>query len=644
MVFTLVEVSDRIRSELALRKERELFKAIVDRIPVMLTRYDHDTRMLFLNREFERLVGWTTEEVRHVDMMKKIYPDPQYRQKAYEYMQKGTSEWQPFRVLAKSGNVIDSEWSNIKLDDGSSIGIGIDITERKKREKEIQESVEKFKQFFENLTIGVAVYSAVDDGKDFVFYDMNPAGQKLSQVSIDDIRGKRLTEIFPRVQDHGLFRALQATWKTGRPNHVPFKKYEDDRIIQWVENRIFKIPSGNVVAVYDDRTELMKLEERLLQAQKLEAIGNLAGGVAHDFNNMLSIISGNAELMLDDLHEDDSILPCLKEIQKAAERSKNLTQQLLAFARKQTITPVLCDLNTTIEGMLKMLSRLISEDIELIWKPKKGLWPVRVDPSQMDQILANLCVNARDAIHGTGKMTIETDNVAFDEEFCQTHENVKPGKFIRITVSDDGAGMSKEVLENLFDPFFTTKNFGKGTGLGLSTVYGIVRQNKGFIHVHSELKRGTTFDLYFPKDIHNVNEDKNVQSDETIIGGSETILLVEDEASILRTIERMLGRLGYTVLASSDPLAAIRMVESCSEEIHLLVTDVIMPEMNGRELAEKLSGRCPGMKCLFMSGYTDDVIAHHGVLDENIHFINKPFSKTELSKMVRKTLDHQKGD
>ncbi|WP_320039860.1 chemotaxis protein CheB [uncultured Desulfobacter sp.] len=634
LVFTLIEITDRKRAELALEKERELFKAIVDRIPVMLTRYDDDTNMIFLNAEFERVVGWKTGEVQDIDMMEKVYPDPEYRQKANAYMQKTSSEWRSFRLQSKSGDFVDSEWSNIRLEDGTRVGIGIDITERLRVEKDLCESESQFRQFFENLTIGVAVFEAVDNGENFIFYDMNPAGQKLSKVSIDDIRGKTLTEIFPTVSSMGLDKALYETWRTGKPSHIPFEKYEDERITQWVENRIFRLPSGNVVAVYDDRTEMKKLEEKLLRAQRLESIGRLAGGIAHDFNNMLTIILGNAELLHEDVPANDSILSSLQEIQTAAEHSRDLTKQLLAFARKQPIAPKSCDLNLTIEDMLGMLERLIGEDLELIWRPKKELWPVKIDSSQIDQILTNLCVNARDAIDGIGKITIETDNVMFDEQTCRIHEECLPGEFVMVSVSDTGCGMAEEVIENLFDPFFTTKAFGQGTGLGLSTVYGIVKQNNGFIDVSSKLKSGTTFKLYFPKKAIESKQENATPDEQAATGGTETILLVEDEEAILQMAKKMLERLGYTVMAASGPLEAVRIAESYSDDIQLLMTDVIMPEMNGKDLAEKLLGRYPNMKCLFMSGYTDDVIADHGILAEKTAFINKPFSSTELARTV----------
>ncbi len=387
-----------------------------------------------------------------------------------------------------------------------------------------------------------------------------------------------------------------------------------------------------------ERKQMEELESQLIQAQKMESVGRLAGGVAHDFNNMLSIILGNVELIQDDIDRDNLLFSKVSEIQKAAQRSANLTRQLLAFARRQTIRPKIINLNHTIEGMLKMLNRLIGEDIDLLWRPKEHLWSVKIDTSQIDQILANLCVNARDAIKDIGKVTIETDNICFDEEYCRRHQGFIPGEFVLIAFSDNGCGMDKETSNKLFEPFFTTKSRGKGTGLGLAIIYGIIKQNNGFVNVYSELGQGTTFKLYLPR--HNQSEkQESVVVKEKSRKGVETILVVEDETSILEVTQTMLERLGYTVLTASTPKAAIETGNACNQKIDLLITDVVMPSMNGRELAKKMHHLFPEMKVLYMSGYTANVIAHRGILDEGLYFINKPFSKNDISLKVRQILD-----
>ncbi len=384
--------------------------------------------------------------------------------------------------------------------------------------------------------------------------------------------------------------------------------------------------------------ERQKLETQLRQVQKMEAIGRLAGGVAHDFNNMLGVILGFSEMALAKLPAEDPARDCLEEVRLAAQRSADLTRQLLAFARRQTIAPQVLDLNETIEGMLKMLRRLIGEEIDLLWKPGKGLGAVRMDPSQLDQILANLMVNARDAIGGVGKIAIETGNQDIDAEYCETHAGFAPGRFVQLAVSDNGRGMDKETQASLFEPFFTTKKMGQGTGLGLATVYGIVKQNNGFINIYSEPGRGSTFKIYLPRQQAEPAAAGTRPAPLETPTGTETVLLVEDEKPLLKFTQVLLEGLGYKVLAAGGPREAMRLAEESAEEIHLLLTDVVMPKMSGRDLWELLSTLRPGIRSVFMSGYTTNVIAHHGVLDAGVHFIQKPFSRDSLARKIREVL------
>ena len=413
----------------------------------------------------------------------------------------------------------------------------------------------------------------------------------------------------------------------------------------------FRDGSGQIVrsiGMTQDITERKRAEEewdkmqaQLTQAQKMESVGRLAGGVAHDFNNMLGVILGHAEMALEQLGPLNKASDGLKEIQKAAERSADLTRQLLAFARKQTVSPKVLNLNETVEGMLKMLRRLIGEHIDLVWHPGADLWPVRMDPSQIDQILANLCVNARDAIGAVGKVTIETATRVFDGAYCADNMGFLAGDYLMLTVSDDGYGMDKETVAHVFEPFFTTKAVGKGTGLGLATVYGIVRQNHGFINVYSEPDQGTTFNIYLPRHVGKGEAGQTDSAERPVQRGHETILLVEDERAILAMATRMLERQGYKVLAAATPGEAMRIAERHKGDIQLLMTDVVMPEMNGRDLARNLLALYPNLKRLFMSGYTADVIAHHGVLDPGVHFIHKPFSMKELAARLREALEDE---
>lgn len=384
--------------------------------------------------------------------------------------------------------------------------------------------------------------------------------------------------------------------------------------------------------------EQQRLQDQLTQTQKMEAIGRLAGGVAHDFNNMLSVIIGHAEMGLDQLSASDPHYRQFYEIKNAGERSSGLTRHLLAFARKQTIELQVINLNEVITEMTSMLKRLIGEDIDFAWIPGDGLWQVLLDKSQVDQILANLCVNGRDAVSGVGKITIETSNVTIDEAYCINNTYFFPGDYVCLAVSDNGCGMDRETVSHIFEPFFTTKDADKGTGLGLSTVYGILKQNKGCVNVYSEPGQGTTFKLYFRRYIGNHAVLDTPHKIGTAPIGTETILLVEDEPAILNMVSTALRKSGYNVLKANVPDEAVKLAAE-NKKIDLLLTDVIMPSMNGRKLAELITARHSSVRCLYMSGYTADVIAHHGVLDDNINFISKPFTMKTLLGKIRSVLD-----
>ncbi|MFN2354088.1 MAG: transporter substrate-binding domain-containing protein [Desulfopila sp.] len=417
-----------------------------------------------------------------------------------------------------------------------------------------------------------------------------------------------------------------------------------DGTIRHIEFRMATTGSLNVV-VFTDITERKnaeaehdKLQAQLRQAQKMESVGRLAGGVAHDFNNMLSVILGNAELALAGFGSAQEQQENLQEIQKAAQRSAEITSQLLAFARRQTIDPRVLDLNATVEEMLNMLRRLIGEDIDLLWKPGSAVWPVKIDPSQLNQILVNLCVNSRDAIADVGRVVIETENVRFDEEYCADHPGFVAGEYVLLAVSDDGCGMDRATRENIFEPFYTTKDVAKGTGLGLAMIYGIVKQNQGFINVYSEPEKGTTFRIYFARHLEALENVKEHVAAEVPDGAGETVLVVEDDTAILKLTGRILGSQGYDVLLAANATEAMARVKERAGQIDLLITDVVMPEMNGRDLALRLQADYPLLKVLFMSGYTANVIAHRGVLDADVHFIQKPFAVGDLAWKVREAM------
>ena len=429
------------------------------------------------------------------------------------------------------------------------------------------------------------------------------------------------------------------SWENKNPvNQSWYANY--DRAIKWIDGRIVHLQ------VATDITQLKKLQEKnvkaenqLRQAQKMESVGRLAGGVAHDYNNISAIIMGYSELALEKLEPSDSLYDDLQEILSAAQRSADITRQLLAFARQQTTAPKVIDLNDNIESMLKMLKRLIGEDIELAWKPRSQIGAVKVDPSQVDQIMVNLCVNARDAISDVGKISIETSNIVFDEEYCADHAGFVPGEYVSLAVSDDGVGMAPEIIDKVFEPFFTTKGVSKGTGLGLATVYGIVKQNNGFINVYSEQEKGTTIKIFLPRYAVEISEMHPSRSLEVPLSRGEMLMLVEDDASILKFGKKILENLGYSILSANAPNEAVRLAEEYAGKIDLLITDVVMPEMNGRELSERINTIYPDLKILFMSVYTANVIANRGVLDDGIDFISKPFSKRDFAVKVRDVLD-----
>jgi len=381
--------------------------------------------------------------------------------------------------------------------------------------------------------------------------------------------------------------------------------------------------------------EKAKLESQLLQAQKMESIGRLAGGVAHDFNNMLSVILGYAALMKSRLPAGDPLMNHVLEIEKAGIHSRDITSQLLAFSRKQIIAPRPVNLNDLITATRTTIARLIGEDIDLHFFPEKDIGKIKIDPSQVDQIVMNLAVNARDAMPGGGKLTIETETVHLDEAYCRQHLGSTPGQYVLLAVSDNGVGMDTDTLSHVFEPFFTTKEVGKGTGLGLATVYGIVRQNGGFINIYSEPGKGTMFKIYFPRIMEEEIMELEKAVETPFSSGTGTILLVEDDAMVRGMAAALLEEIGYNVLIAKTPMEALSICEKRDTSIDLLLTDVVMPEMKGTELRDRINAIRPGIKVLFMSGYTSNVIVHHGVLEEGVRFIHKPFSMQDLAAKVR---------
>ncbi|MDR3568501.1 MAG: PAS domain S-box protein [Syntrophobacteraceae bacterium] len=559
-----------------------------------------------------------------------------------------------FRVLRPDGTVVHIKADGHVLRDGDGkplrmIGLNIDITAREQVEEKLRESEERLDIALSSAHMGVWSREIAEDVRCFddrvcLLLGIDPATftgaaeEFFRRVHPDD--REPLTAAMARTLSHGAFYEVEyrVIWPDGSLHYINSR------------GRLIRDMAGRPLRVYGidwDITERKsaeetreKLQAQLSQARKMESVGRLAGGVAHDFNNMLGVILGHVEMAMEQVDSTQPLHADLQEIQKAAERSADLTRQLLAFARKQTVAPKILDLNETVEGMLKMLRRLIGEDMDLAWLPDNNLWPVKVDPTQIDQILANLCVNARDAIDGNGKITIETENIVFDRAYCADHAGTVAGEYVLLAVSDNGCGMDEETRGRLFEPFFTTKGVGEGTGLGLATVYGIVRQNSGFVNVYSEPSQGTTFKIYLPRHAAKAEQTSKAGATKpTIRRGDETILLVEDEPAILKMATKMLERQGYTVLQAGTPGEAIRLAKAHPGQIDLLMSDVVMPEMNAKELYANLNALRPGLESLFMSGYTANVIAHHGVLEEGVHFLQKPFSNAAMAEKVRHILD-----
>jgi len=626
-------------------KYRALFEQSADGIYV----HDLEGRLMDVNKEAVSQSGYSKEELLGLSVFD-LHPNHSRREDILRQWRQWPVE-KSFVVehwhRRKNGVFfpVEIKTGKVRFANGvCMLAVVRDLTDRRKAEEALRE-----KEEYQRAMIDASPLAIVAIAPDGCVRSWNAAAERIfgwkSQEVVDRIlpivpeneREAFMASLARSAQGESLSRVRLARWrKDGSPVEISLSTAP----IHDGEGRVVAIMGviEDITEITEAEKEKERLQARLIQAQKMESVGRLAGGVAHDYNNMLGVILGYTEMSLQNLSPEDSLHQNLQEILKAARRSADITRQLLAFSRQQTIAPKVLDLNETVESMLKMLRRLIGEDIDLSWHPGKRLWPVSMDPTQLDQVLVNLCVNARDAIADTGSISIETGTKTFDEAYCASHPGFVPGRFVMVSVSDDGCGMDRETQERLFEPFFTTKETGKGTGLGLATVYGIVRQNEGFINVYSEPGQGTTFRIYLPRHEAAVEQAGDKDAVEPDVRGSETILVVEDERKILRMATIMLEQLGYTVLAASRPAEAVALAGEHAGEIHLLMTDVVMPDMNGRELSVRLRALYPRLKVLFMSGYTANVIAHRGVLDEGVNFIQKPFSQKDLGIKVRRSL------
>ncbi len=902
----LVEsMAERERVEEALRTSEEKFRDLIENLPVGVALSVPEGAITEMNQAMVKIFGYDSKEEFQEVPASARYVNPRDREQYLELLEKGLAKNFEAQYKRKDGTVFWARATAIKGATATGeiqfINVFEDITGRKLAEEALRESEKLFRELFDHMSSGVAIYDSPDNGESFVFANLNESGLKNDEKTKDEVIGREVRSIFPGVEALGLFDVFQRVWRTGIPEHHPSALYKDDKISLWVENYVCKLPSGKLVAIYEDTTtqkqaeealrhseerystlveesfdgifvqkgpkiifanrrlhemlgcnegelvgldhwliyhpesqeltrkralarmcgeeipthyevkvqrkggtwfyadlgarlisiegepgiqvwirditerrqaeeylkksearlrsifeasplgicltgkdrdmqwhnkamawmlgfspeelrgkytrvlypddaefervgdsiktlgpgkrtteietrwvrkdgstfdcyirhalmdpeskdsliltmvediterkkaeeEKRKLEAQFNQAQKMEAIGVLAGGVAHDFNNLLTSIIGNADLVLMNLDKDSPVNEPVEEIRKAGRRAAALTRQLLAFSRKELIRPEVLNLNSLMTDLEKMLRRLIGEDIELVTDYAPDPCRVEADPGQMEQVVMNLAVNARDAMPKGGKLIFETANVELDEDYFRGHEmEGEAGPYVMLAVTDSGTGMDEETRAHIFEPFFTTKEMGRGTGLGLSTVYGIVKQNKGHIWVYSEPGKGTTFKAYLPKAGTDAEPAKTSPSRSRSLEGAETILVVEDDEPLRKMTERMLKGYGYRILTARDGEEALQIAGTHGDPLHLMLTDVIMPGMNGHTLAEQMKSRIPELKVVYMSGYTHNAIARRGVLEKDVDLIQKPFTREGLAFKVREILDRKQN-
>jgi len=778
----VVDIMEKRTAEEALYKttERERFLAdLIEKSTQPLGIGYPDGRLGVCNRAFCDLTGYSAEELLGLDWTTVLTPP--------EWIK---SETQALAALERTGMPVRYQKEYIRKD-GSRVPVELlvdidrddagrplhyyafvtDITARNQAEKALCEAETRYCELFENINVGVAVYEAIDGGRDFVFKDFNRAGERIDREDRRQLIGRSVLEVRPGIEQFGLLDVFRRVWQTGKPEHHPVTHYKDNVMTGWYENYVYRLPSGEIVAVFDNVTERKRSEEalresemrfrsliegapegifvqcggiiryvnqtmmRLLgaartedllgqsfmkfiapeyheairnriqaqledgivapmmeqeflclngtripvettavavmfqgevghlvfihditprrqaekerasieaqlnQAQKIETVGRLAGGIAHDFNNMLGVILGYGEMALRKLHPGDPLRDDIQEIVVTGQRSAALTRQLLAFSRKQTLQPEILDLTPLVRNLDKMLRRIIGEDITLELVLAENVGRVLVDPGQIEQVILNLSVNARDAMPQGGKLLIETADAELDETYAAMHPGTLPGKYVLLAVTDTGCGISEEIVDKIFDPFFSTKDKGKGTGLGLSTVYGIVKQSGGNICVCSEPGKGATFKIYLPQTEAPQKSAIARTEMEAPATGREHILVVEDEESLRKLITNFLSMLGYTVAVAANGGEALLLVEEKGLKPDLVVTDVVMPNLSGKELIDRLRRKYPNLRALYMSGYVDNTIMHHGVIDPDMPFIQKPFSIHDFAKKLRAVLE-----
>jgi PAS domain S-box-containing protein len=643
--------AEQKRAEEELRENEEKLQALMDASPIGISWADLNGNIQYHNQKFHELFGYTIEDIPTIsDWRRRAYPDPAYRESVpllltvLSEAQKQGREVEPIEVTVtcKDGSTRQVE-QMAALTANRVLAIYRDITEHKEAEKALLKSQQMLEKTFASLPEAVFII----DANTVKIIDCNPAASKIFGYSPEEMKGRTTT--FLHVDEAALaefrkhlYPAIKEKGVLFLPN---FKMRRKDGTIFYTENSVMPLEDQQGkhigwLSVVRDITKYRQAEEQLHQSQKMEAIGRLAGGIAHDFNNLLTVIKGYSQLSIFEMKEGNPLKGNIEEIQKASQRASELTQQLLAFSRRQILELKVLDLNTILRDLDKMLHRIIGEDIEMVYLLSENLGKIKTDPGQMEQVILNLAVNARDAMPSGGKLTIETTNVILDESYTHRHVDVKPGPYVMLSVTDTGCGMSQEIKEHLFEPFFTTKKKGMGTGLGLSTLYGIVKQSGGDIRFSSEQGMGTTFKIYLPNVDELPTELKEKERGEELPLGNETILVVEDELSVRDLAARVLERQGYELLVASNGDEALRLIqEQAGKKIDLLLTDMVMPGMSGPELADRLRASHAEARVLYISGYSNNSMVRHGKLEPGIYFLQKPFSPEALARKVREILD-----
>jgi two-component system cell cycle sensor histidine kinase/response regulator CckA len=647
MVLTFRDVTERLSAEAALRESEARQHAVFDTALDGLIMMDHEGRVAEFNPAAERIFQYSREEVLGKLMADLIIPPSlreSHRRGLARYVATGEAVILGHRIeisaMRRDGTEFPAELAIARINQGGPpffTGQIRDLTEQKRVQNEMLESEERFRRLFDSNTIGIAIADLSGNTLEANDAYLDMLGVTREDLLAGKVRWNELTPAEHSVRDQIAVEELQRTG-VASPWEKEFLRKDGTRVPVLIGVAMLKASEASCIAYVVDLTERRRLEGQILQAQKMEAVGQLAGGVAHDFNNLLTIILGYTDLLAAKLDPGSLELEELGEIRTAGERAASLTRQLLAFSRQQVLERKVLDVNALIAHTQKMLRRLIGEDVEIVTVLDPALRRVFADAGQLEQVIMNLAVNARDAMPRGGKLTIETANVELDEAYARLHQTVRPGSYVMIAVSDTGVGMNSGTLAHIFEPFFTTKERGKGTGLGLATVYGIVKQSGGYVWVYSEVGKGTTFKTYLPLVEEGGEAEPVPAAEPASLVGSETVLLVEDEESVRALSRSILKSYGYTVLEAGSGMDGLDVALHYPLPIHLLLTDVVMPEMGGLDLASRLEALRPGVRVLYMSGYTDDAVFRHGLLEKGRMFLQKPFTPKTLARKVREAL------